>query len=57
MKEYSLSELSFVQPQLLHWFDRQHILLKIVDEFDDSALMKAFGQAGVGINNRLSVGA
>jgi LysR family transcriptional activator of nhaA len=57
MKEYSLSELSFVQLQLLHWLDRQHILPKIVGEFDDSALMKAFGQAGVGINNRLSVGA
>jgi len=43
------SELSFVQPQLLHWLDRQHILPKIMGEFDDSALMKAFGQAGVGI--------
>lgn len=43
------SELSLVQPQLLHWLDRHHILPKIVGEFDDSALMKAFGQAGVGI--------
>ena len=43
------SELSLVQPQLLHWLDRQHILPKVVGEFDDSALMKAFGQAGVGV--------
>ncbi len=43
------SELSSLQPQLLHWFERQHILPKVVGEFDDSALMKAFGQAGVGV--------
>lgn len=43
------SELSLVQPQLLQWLDRQHILPRIVGEFDDSALMKAFGQAGVGV--------
>lgn len=43
------SDLSLVQPQLLQWLDRQHILPRIVGEFDDSALMKAFGQGGVGI--------
>lgn len=43
------SDLSLVQPQLLQWLDRQHILPSIVGEFDDSALMKAFGQAGVGV--------
>ncbi|MGR6873305.1 transcriptional activator NhaR [Pseudomonas sp. HK3] len=43
------SELSLVQPQLLQWLDRRHILPRIVGEFDDSALMKAFGQAGVGV--------
>lgn len=43
------SDLSLVQPQLLQWLDRQHILPRIVGEFDDSALMKAFGQAGVGV--------
>lgn len=43
------SELSLVQAQLLQWLDRQHILPRIVGEFDDSALMKAFGQAGAGV--------
>lgn len=43
------SDLSLVQPQLLQWLDRQHIFPRIVGEFDDSALMKAFGQDGVGV--------
>ncbi|MFT7371732.1 MAG: LysR family transcriptional activator of nhaA [Oleiphilaceae bacterium] len=43
------SELSLVQPQLLQWLDRQHIMPRVVGEFDDSALMKVFGQAGVGV--------
>jgi len=31
------------------WFDQNRIQPRIVGEFDDTALMKAFGQAGVGV--------
>ena len=31
------------------WFDQQGISPTLVAEFEDSALMKAFGQAGVGV--------
>ncbi len=31
------------------WRNKYHIHPKIVAEFDDSALMKAFGEAGVGV--------
>src|SRR5690606_8516891 len=34
---------------LLQWFERMRIRPAIVAEFDDSALMKAFGQAGDGV--------
>ncbi len=37
-----------VHRDLLKWLDRSHIQPYIVGEFDDSALMKAFGQAGIG---------
>lgn len=37
------------QGRLLQWLDKLHIHPRIVGEFDDSALMKAFGQAGTGI--------
>jgi len=43
------SDLSLVQSQLLQWLDRYNIFPNIVGEFDDSALMKAFGQAGTGV--------
>jgi LysR family transcriptional activator of nhaA len=43
------SEINVVQSRLLHWFDSLHIHPRIVGEFDDSALMKAFGQAGQGV--------
>jgi LysR family transcriptional activator of nhaA len=33
---------------LMQWFDKLEIQPHIVAEFDDSALMKAFGQAGIG---------
>lgn len=36
------------RPKLMRWFEEQRIKPNIVGEFDDSALMKAFGQAGVG---------
>ncbi|MEH6626884.1 MAG: transcriptional activator NhaR [Motiliproteus sp.] len=38
-----------VNSQLLQWFDSNRIHPRIVGEFDDSALMKAFGQAGTGV--------
>jgi LysR family transcriptional activator of nhaA len=43
------SDLNRVQTLLLQWLDGLHIHPRIVGEFDDSALMKAFGQAGTGI--------
>jgi len=43
------SEITMAQGRLLKWFGKYHIHPRIVGEFDDSALMKAFGQAGVGI--------
>jgi len=42
-------ETTVTHSRLLRWFDKQHIHPRIVGEFDDSALMKAFGQAGTGI--------
>jgi len=38
-----------IRPSLEAWFEKQRIHPRIVAEFDDSALMKAFGQAGSGI--------
>lgn len=38
-----------LRPRLLQWFERHAIRPRIVGEFDDSALMKAFGQVGVGV--------
>ena len=43
------SEINRVQGRLLQWFEALHIHPRIVGEFDDSALMKAFGQAGSGV--------
>jgi LysR family transcriptional regulator, transcriptional activator of nhaA len=34
---------------MMHWFEEQRVAPRIVGEFDDSALMKSFGQAGTGI--------
>ena len=42
-------EMTVVQSRLLKWFDGLHIHPRIVGEFDDSALMKAFGHAGAGV--------
>ena len=42
-------EMSIAQSRLLKWFDKHRIHPNIVGEFDDSALMKAFGQAGTGV--------
>ena len=38
-----------LQNRMLKWFDKLHIHPLIVGEFDDSALMKAFGRAGTGV--------
>jgi len=43
------SEMTIVQSRLLKWLDKLRIHPRIVGEFDDSALMKAFGQAGTGV--------
>jgi LysR family transcriptional regulator, transcriptional activator of nhaA len=38
-----------VRPKLIKWLDANDLRPHIVGEFDDSALMKAFGQAGAGL--------
>lgn len=38
-----------VRSKLMRWFAEQNIQPRIVGEFDDSALMKAFGKSGSGI--------
>ena len=40
---------SALRRQLDEWFERNDIAPNIVGEFDDSALLKAFGEAGAGI--------
>jgi LysR family transcriptional activator of nhaA len=42
-------EDSALRLPLLRWLERRNIQPRIVGEFDDSALMKAFGQAGSGV--------
>jgi len=42
-------DMTIAQSRLLKWLDKLHIHPRIVGEFDDSALMKAFGQAGTGV--------
>jgi LysR family transcriptional activator of nhaA len=42
-------EATVVHGKLLDWFDEQNIKPRIVGEFDDSALMKTFGQGGTGV--------
>ncbi len=42
-------EDSALRVPLLRWFERKDIQPTIVGEFDDSALMSAFGQAGAGV--------
>jgi LysR family transcriptional activator of nhaA len=38
-----------IRPKLLMWLETRKLRPNIVGEFDDSALMKAFGQAGTGL--------
>ncbi|GGA83513.1 transcriptional activator NhaR [Neiella marina] len=40
---------SVMHTRLQQWLDQHHIRPNVVGEFDDSALMKAFGQAGAGV--------
>jgi LysR family transcriptional activator of nhaA len=42
-------ETNAVRNHLIQWLDEIHIYPRIIGEFDDSALMKAFGQGGKGI--------
>lgn len=44
-----LSEGAAIRSKLLSWFHSQHVKPMIVGEFDDSALMQAFGFAGTGV--------
>ena len=41
-------EDSALRSRLMHWFETQGVRPRIAGEFDDSALMSAFGEAGVG---------
>ncbi len=43
------SDINRVHSRLLRWFEAMRVFPRIVGEFDDSALMKVFGQAGAGI--------
>ena len=43
------SALTVMRSRLLQWFDKHRLNPRIVGEFDDSALMKAFGRAGSGV--------
>jgi LysR family transcriptional activator of nhaA len=38
-----------LQRSLAHWFDTRGIRPRVVGEFQDSALMESFGEAGVGV--------
>jgi LysR family transcriptional activator of nhaA len=40
---------SAVRAQLVAWFDRLRIQPRVVADFDDTAVMKAFGQGGAGM--------
>lgn len=40
---------SAMRPALEHWFAQQSITPRVKAEFDDSGLMKAFGQEGIGL--------
>ena len=42
-------EDSAVRPKLMRWLAEQDVRPRIAGEFDDGALMKAFGEAGAGV--------
>jgi len=41
--------MSSVRQQLDHWFNKHQLQPRLVGEFDDSALMNAFGREGRGV--------
>lgn len=43
------SSINTLQARLLQWLEGLHVYPKVIGEFDDSALMKSFGQAGAGV--------
>ena len=43
------TEQAAVRPRLEHWFERLSIRPRVVGEFEDSALLKTFGAAGMGV--------
>ena len=43
------SEDSPVRQQLMLWLEEHRVVPRVVGEFDDTALMKTFGRAGVGV--------
>lgn len=42
-------ESTAIRPTLEQWFESQQVRPRIVGEFDDGALLKAFGQGGTGL--------
>lgn len=38
-----------VRPRLMQWFESRQLYPRVIGEFDDSALLKSFGQAGSGL--------
>ena len=49
------SPMSSVRQQLDHWFNKHRLQPRVVGEFDDSALMYAFGREGRGVFTSLTV--
>ncbi|MEM9620356.1 MAG: transcriptional activator NhaR [Pseudomonadota bacterium] len=43
------NQTSPIRHHLEDWFDRQSLVPEVIAEFDDSALLKAFGEAGLGV--------
>lgn len=43
------SDKSSIKFNLLSWFERQRIRPRVIAEFDDSAMLKLFGQQGYGV--------
>ncbi len=43
------SAINTLQGRLLQWLEGLHVYPRVIGEFDDSALMKSFGQAGAGV--------
>lgn len=48
-------EHAAVRPRLMRWFETRQVRPRIVGEFDDGALLSAFGEAGTGIFTAPSV--